>query len=61
MRSRRCSEFVESLGFRPIDAGPLTLAAALEDMALLNIGLNARQGLTWQSGWKLVGPMDKAA
>ena len=53
--------FVESLGFRPIDAGPLTLAAALEDMALLNIGLNARQGLSWQSGWKLVGPMSKAA
>lgn len=53
--------FVESLGFRPIDAGPLSLAAALEDMALLNIGLNVRQGLTWQSGWKLVGPMGKAA
>jgi len=53
--------FVESLGFRPIDAGPLPLAGALEDMALLNMGLNARQGLSWQSGWKLVGSLDKAA
>ena len=54
-------DFVGSLGFRPIDAGPLALAAALEDLALLNIGLNARQGWAWQSGWKLVGPTSKAA
>jgi predicted dinucleotide-binding enzyme len=54
-------DFVESLGFRPMDAGPLSLAGALEDLALLNIGLNARQGWSWQSGWKLVGPTSKAA
>ena len=53
--------FIGSLGLRPIDAGPLALAAALEDLALLNIGLNARQGWAWQSGWKLVGPTSKAA
>ena len=54
-------DFIGSLGLRPIDAGPLALAAALEDLALLNIGLNARQGWAWQSGWKLVGPTSRAA
>jgi hypothetical protein len=25
-------------------------------MAFLNISLNARNGWSWQSGWKLLGP-----
>jgi aryl-alcohol dehydrogenase len=37
-------EFVESLGFRPIDAGPLAMARALEGMGLLNISLNMTHG-----------------
>ena len=45
-----------SLGYRPIDAGGLRMARSLEEMALLNISLNARNGWSWQSGWKLVGP-----
>jgi predicted dinucleotide-binding enzyme len=49
-------EFVESLGFRPIDAGPLAMARALEGMGLLNISLNMAHGWSWQTGWKLVGP-----
>ena len=49
-------EFVRSLGFQPIDAGPLVMARALEAMALLNIFLQVRNGWAWQSGWKLVGP-----
>jgi 8-hydroxy-5-deazaflavin:NADPH oxidoreductase len=49
-------EYVRSLGFRPIDAGPLVMARALEAMALLNIFLQVRNGWDWQSGWKLVGP-----
>ena len=49
-------EYVGSLGFKPIDAGPLVMARALEAMALLNIFLQVRNGWDWQSGWKLVGP-----
>jgi NADPH-dependent F420 reductase len=49
-------ELVESLGFRPIDAGSLAMARALEGMGTLNISLNATNGWPWQSGWKLLGP-----
>jgi predicted dinucleotide-binding enzyme len=47
---------VRSLGFRPMDAGPLTMARALEGMATLNIVLNMTNDWSWQSGWKLLGP-----
>jgi 8-hydroxy-5-deazaflavin:NADPH oxidoreductase len=47
---------VGSLSFRPIDAGPLAMARALEGMGTLNISLNATNGWPWQSGWKLLGP-----
>jgi len=47
----------EQIGFRPVDAGGLKMARALEGMALLNIQLNMRgDDWSWQSGWKLVGP-----
>lgn len=49
-------EFVKSVGFRPIDAGPLTMARALEAMAALNISLQVRNNWPWQNGWKLAGP-----
>lgn len=49
-------DLVASLGFRPIDAGPLAMARALEGMGTLNIALNAANGWPWQSGWKLLGP-----
>lgn len=49
-------ELVESIGFRPIDAGPLVMARALEAMALLSITLQIRNSWPWQNGWKLVGP-----
>jgi predicted dinucleotide-binding enzyme len=51
----RVLDFLETLGFRPIDAGPLVNARTLEGMAWLNISLNMDGG-TWQDGWKLVGP-----
>ncbi|MFI5052658.1 MAG: NADP oxidoreductase, partial [Acidimicrobiales bacterium] len=49
-------EFVGSIGFRPIDAGPLVMARALEGMALLIIMLQIQHKWPWQNGWKLVGP-----
>jgi predicted dinucleotide-binding enzyme len=49
-------DLVRSLGFRPIDAGSLAMARALEGMATLNISLNMTRGWPWQSGWKLLGP-----
>ena len=49
-------ELARSIGFRPIDAGPLAMARALEAMAILNIALQIQNGWPWQSGWKLVGP-----
>lgn len=49
-------ELLGSLGYRPIDAGPLVMARALEAVALLNINLNMNNGWSWQNGWKLLGP-----
>ena len=50
------AELAGSIGFRPIDAGPLVMARALEAMALLNITLQLRNNWPWQAGFKLVGP-----
>jgi predicted dinucleotide-binding enzyme len=50
------SELVGSIGFRPIDVGPLVMARALEGLALLNIMLQIRNNWPWQAGFKLVGP-----
>jgi len=49
-------EFVGSIGFRPIDAGPLVMARALEGMGLLLIMLQIQHDWPWQNGWKLAGP-----
>lgn len=46
---------VESVGFRPVDAGSLAAARMLEGMAWLNISRNLAGG-TWQDAWILVGP-----
>jgi NADPH-dependent F420 reductase len=48
-------ELVASIGLRPIDAGPLSRAQQLEQLAFLNIALNATNAWAWQSGWKLAG------
>lgn len=50
------ADFATSLGFAPLDAGGLRQARALEEMAFLNITLNATNGWPWQSAWQLVGP-----
>jgi hypothetical protein len=48
-------DVVESIGFRPVDAGSLAAARTLEGMAWLNINRNLAGG-TWQEAWVLVGP-----
>ncbi len=53
---KKTLQFAESIGFRPIDAGPLAMARALEGMALLNIMLQIKHNWPWQSGWKMAGP-----
>jgi predicted dinucleotide-binding enzyme len=53
-------DVVESLGFRPVDAGSLASARTLEGMAWLNIQRNMAGG-TWQDAWVLVGPETVAA
>jgi len=44
---------VESMGFSPVDVGPLSSARHLEGMASINIGLNAANGWSWTSAWRL--------
>lgn len=53
---RTVAELLAAIRYRPIDAGPLAAARTLEHMAFLNISLNVRNGWSWQSGWKLIGP-----
>ncbi len=50
------SELATSLGFAPVDAGSLRYARTLEELAFLNISLNAANGWAWQSHFQLVGP-----
>lgn len=44
---------IESIGMRPLDVGPLSSARYLEGMANINIGLNAANGWSWTSAWRL--------
>jgi predicted dinucleotide-binding enzyme len=50
-------DVAQSLGFAPLDIGGLRFARSLEEMAFLNITLNAAKGWPWQTAWQLVGPM----
>ncbi len=50
---RQVISLVESIGFSPVDVGPLKTARYLEGMAVINIGLNAQNGWDWTSAWKL--------
>ena len=53
---KQVSYLLEEIGYRAIDVGPLAAAGYLEAMAFLNISLNASNGWSWRTGWKLVGP-----
>jgi 8-hydroxy-5-deazaflavin:NADPH oxidoreductase len=50
------AQFAQSLGFQTLDVGGLRHARGLEELAFLNIALNATHGWSWQSAWTLVGP-----
>jgi len=50
------AELATSLGFQSLDVGGLRHARGLEELAFLNISLNAANGWAWQSAWTLVGP-----
>ena len=50
------SELATTLGFAPVNAGGLRQARALEEIAFLNITLNATNSWSWQSAFQLVGP-----
>ena len=50
----RVLDLVASLGFNPVDVGPLARARQLEGLAFLNMALNIVNSGSWQSGWKLV-------
>jgi NADPH-dependent F420 reductase len=50
---QRVISLVESMGFTPLDVGPLSSARYLEGMAFVNIGLNAANGWGWTSAWRL--------
>jgi 8-hydroxy-5-deazaflavin:NADPH oxidoreductase len=51
----KAMEFVGSIGFHPVDAGPLVMARALEAMAILIISLRVRSGWSRLPGWKMIG------
>lgn len=55
------AQLAQSIGFSPLDVGSLRMARSLEEIAFLNIGLNASNGWIWQSAFKLVGPTVPAA
>ena len=52
-------ELVGSIGFRPIDAGPLVMSRVLEGMSLMSISMQICNGWPWQNGWKLLGPPEE--
>jgi NADPH-dependent F420 reductase len=49
-------ELVGSIGLRPVNAGSLASARVLEAMEALNMGLQMRDGGSWNNGWKLLEP-----
>ena len=50
------AELAASLGFAPVEAPSLRFARTLEELAFLNIALNAGNGWVWQDHFQLVGP-----
>lgn len=51
----RLRQLIESLGFRPVDAGSLRAARQMEALAWLNMQLQMRYGGDWRSTFVLLG------
>lgn len=56
---RTVLDLIESIGFRPVDAGSLAVARTLEGMAWMIIKRNM-QGGTWQEAWVLLDPSSRS-
>ena len=54
--NNKVAEYAKSIGFDAVVLGGLRFAKSMEELAFLNIALNASKGLTWQSAWSLTGP-----
>jgi 8-hydroxy-5-deazaflavin:NADPH oxidoreductase len=54
-------ELMASIGLNPVDVGPIARAQQLEQLAFLNIALNATANGSWSSGWRLIGAPTLAA
>jgi predicted dinucleotide-binding enzyme len=50
------AQLATSLGFAPVEAPSLRFARTLEELAFLNITLNAGKGWVWQNHFQVVGP-----
>ena len=50
------SQLAESIGFRAVDACPLSFARGLEWLGLINMTVQIRSHGSWQGGWKLIEP-----
>ncbi len=51
---------IRSLGFRPVDVGPLARARQLETLALLNMQMQVQFGGDWRTAFVMVGAPDAA-
>ncbi len=58
--ARVVADMASSIGFRPVQVGPLAAARELESLAWLNIRLQVASGGTWQTSYVLVAPPDAA-
>jgi 8-hydroxy-5-deazaflavin:NADPH oxidoreductase len=54
------AQLLESISLRPVDAGALINARALEAIAFLNIKLQVEHGGTWDSAFVMVAPPEAA-
>jgi hypothetical protein len=52
---KKVAELIDSIGLRPVDAGPLEAARQMESLAWLNMRIQMRYGGDWRSTFVLLG------